>query len=285
MRFAPLAVLTVLACASTVTPVQQAALLSEKGRDREAIDLLEAHLKRHPEAVPERRLLIRLDAVVGDLAKAKDQATELATRLGPSSPVPWIELGHALELAHEYDEALALYDRAAEVAPRDPAGPREGGLRSARWGEAELAVPRLEEALRRDSRAADVWHALGLVRLRLGDLPGAQVAYDSGLVADPHALENRIGLATLALRRGDAAGALHQYDLVLSERPGYADGYLGRSWALISLGRFDEARTAIEEARRRGASPRAIELQSRLLEASKSGGAFAGKGPKPSENP
>lgn len=285
MRFAPLAVLSVLACASTASPVQQAALLAEKGRDREAIDLLEAHLRKHPEAVVERRLLIRLEAVVGDLGKAKDQAAELATRLGPDSPVPWIELGHALELAHQYDEALALYDRAAEVAPRDPAGPREGGLRSARWGEAELALPRLEEALRRDSRAADIWHALGLVRIRLGDLPGAKTAYDSGLVADPHALENRIGLATLALRRGDAAAALRQYDLVLSERPGYADGYLGRSWTLISLGRFDDAKRAIDEARRRGANPRALELQSRLLESAKRDGALGGKGPKPSENP
>jgi tetratricopeptide (TPR) repeat protein len=285
MRFAPLAVLTALACASAATPVQEAALLSEKGRDTEAIAVLEAHLAKHPEAVAERRMLLRLQAVVGNLGKAKAQAEELARRLGPESPIPWIELGHALELAHRYDEALGLYDRAAEAAPRDPAGPREGGLRAARWGEAELALPRLEEALRRDSRAADVWHALGLVRVRLGDLPGAQVAYDSGLVADPRALENRIGLATLALRRHDAAAALRQYDLVLEERPGYADGYLGRSWALISLGRLVDAKAAIEEARRRGASPRAIELQTRFLESSKEGGAPSGKAQKPSENP
>jgi tetratricopeptide (TPR) repeat protein len=285
MRFAPLAALMALACASTATPVQEAALLSEKGRDAEAIAVLEAHLVKHPEAVAERRMLLRLQAVVGNLGEAQAQAEELARRLGPESPIPWIELGHALELAHRYDEALGLYDRAAEVAPRDPAGPREGGLRAARWGEAELALPRLEEALRRDSRAADVWHALGLVRVRLGDLPGAQIAYESGLVANPHALENRIGLATLALRRRDAAAALRQYDLVLEERPGYADGYLGRSWALISLGRFADAKAAIEEARRRGASPRAIELQTRLLESSKEGGALDGKAPKPSENP
>ncbi len=294
MRFAPLAVLATMACASTATPVQEAALLSDKGRDAEAIAVLEARLVKHPEAVAERRMLLRLQAVVGNLGKAKEQAEELARRLGPGSPVPWIELGHALELAHRYDEALGLYDRAAEVAPSDPAGPREGGLRAARWGEAELALPRLEEALRRDSSAADLWHALGLVRVRLGDLPGAQVAYDSGLVADPRALENRIGLATLALRRHDPAGALRQYDLVLEERPGYADGYLGRSWALIALGRLADAKAAIEEARRRGASPRAIELQTRLLQSSsepserserKERGAPSGKALKPSENP
>jgi tetratricopeptide (TPR) repeat protein len=269
------ALATATGCATKATPIQEAALLSEKGSDREAIVVLEAHLRKHPEAIPERRMLIRLEAATGDLGKARSEAMELAERLGPRSPIPWIELGHALELAHQYDEALALYDRASEVAPRDPAGPREGGLRAARWGEAELAAPRLEEALRRDTRAADVWHALGLVRAHLGDLAGARIAYESGLVADPRALENRIGLATLALRRHDAAEALRQYDLVLEERPGYADGYLGRSWALIELGRLDDAKRALDEARRHGANGRALELQSRLLESLKEGRASA----------
>jgi tetratricopeptide (TPR) repeat protein len=271
-----------LGCASTkATPIQEAALLSEKGRDREAIVVLEAHLRKHPEAIPERRMLLRLEAASGDLGKAREQAADLAERLGPTSPVPWIELGHALELAHQYDDALALYDRAAEVAPHDPAGPREGGLRAARWGEAELAAPRLEEALRRDTRAADVWHALGLVRARLGDVSGARIAYESGLTADPRALENRVGLATLALRLKDPAEALRQYDLVLEERPGFADGYLGRSWAMIALGRLDDAKKALDDARRHGANRRALELQSRLLDGLRSGGTSAGKGSKP----
>lgn len=158
-----------------------------------------------------------------------------------------------------------MYDRAAEVAPRDPLGPRTGGLRAARWGETELAAPRLEEALRRNPRAADVWHALGLVRLHLGDLDGAQVAYRSGLVADPGALENRIGLATVALERGAPADALREYDVVIQARPMFGDGYLGRAWALIALGRFDEAAASLDEARRHGADARAIDRQTRLL--------------------
>jgi tetratricopeptide (TPR) repeat protein len=274
--------LPALGCSPSATPIQEAALLSEKGQDREAIRVLEADLAKHPDAVAERRLLIRLEAVVGDLGKAEVEAAALSARLGRNSPIPWIELGHALELAHRYDEALALYDRAAEAGPRDPAGPREGGLRAARWGEAELAAPRLEEALRRDSRMADVWHALGLVRIRLGDPGGAKIAYESGLVADPRALENRIGLATLALRSANAAEALRQYDLVLEARPGFADGYLGRSWALIELGRYEDATRALDEARRLGANPRALELQSRLV---KDGRARVPNGPKPSQNP
>ena len=53
------------------------------------------------------------------------------TRLSIPAKVPEIELGHAYELAHKFDEALAEYDEAASVAPNSPAGPLEGGMRTA----------------------------------------------------------------------------------------------------------------------------------------------------------
>jgi tetratricopeptide (TPR) repeat protein len=252
-------------CAKPPTPVEQAALLSEKGQDAAAVTLLQGYLQQHPAAIAERRLLIRLYAVTSDLGRAEKEAAILASHLPPASPVPWVEMGHVMEIAHRYEEALSMYDRAAEVAPRDPLGPRAGGLRAAQWGEPEVAAPRLEEALRRNPRAADVWHALGLVRLSLGDLDGAATAYRSGLVADPAALENRIGLATVALERHAPADALHEYDALLRARPGFADGYLGRAWALLALGRFGDAEASLEEARRHGADAHSVNLQMRLL--------------------
>lgn len=245
--------------------MDQAALLASKGQEPQAIALLDEYLSHHPRAIPERRLLIRLCAEISDLGRAEREAATLASLLPADSPVPWVEMGHALEIAHRYEEALSMYDRAAEAAPHDPLGPRTGGLRAARWGEAELAAPRLEEALRRNPRAADVWHALGLVRLRLGDLDGASTAYRSGLVADPGALENRVGLATVALERGAPADALREYDFVVKARPAFGDGYLGRAWALIALGRYEEAAASLDEARRHGADARAIDRQTKLL--------------------
>lgn len=259
--------LATAACAKPPSPAAQAALLSEKHDDAGAIALLRGHLSKHPGAVTERRLLVRLLGASGDMAAAEREAAELAARLPKDSPVPWIELGHALELGHRYDEALAAYDRAAAVAPADPAGPRAGGTRAARWGELEAALPRLEEALRRDPGDAGVWHALGLVRLHRGDVAGARVAYESGLVANSAALENRVGLATVALQSGDARAALSQYGLLLRERPAFAEGYAGRAWALLQLGRLDEARADLDEARRLGADERAITRQEALLDA------------------
>jgi Flp pilus assembly protein TadD len=258
-------------CARESDIVGQATLLVDKGRNADAQALLTRRLAEHPDDVSARRLLIRVYGREGDLGRARQESEALAARLGPKSPIPWVELGYALELAHRYDEALSMYDLGAQVAPADPLGPKTGGLRAARWGERELARPRLEEALRRDSRDAAVWHALGLVCLGLGDQVAAERAYRSGLMADPHALENHIGLATLAFVQERPSAALSEYDAILAERPKHADAMLGRSLALIMMRRFDEAERALSDAAALGASSAVIAKQRHLLADARAG--------------
>lgn len=250
---------------SAASPLPRATMLMDKGQTDEASRLLRAYLKEHPKAVAERRLLVRVEASRGQLGAAQAEVQILEQQLGPTSPVPLVELGFALEMAHRYDEALAAYDRAAEIAPRDALGPRTGGLRAARWGELELAEPRLLEAVRREPKDPATWHALGLVQLSRGNLEGAERSYRSGLLADPAALENRVGLATLALTRGDLSAALVQYDAIAASRPNLPDAQLGRSFALMGLGRFDDARRALDHAARLGGDPRVIAAQRREL--------------------
>jgi tetratricopeptide (TPR) repeat protein len=242
-------------------PLEHAALLASRGDEAEAIRVLAEHLEEHPDARDERRLLIRLYGSVGRLDVARTQTERLAEILGPASPVPWVELGHAYELAHRYDEALASYDRGAQVAPDDPLGPKQGGMRAARWGELALAEPRLLEALRRAPRDAEAWHALGLVRAGLGQLHEARAAYESGLRANPLALENRLGLATVALRLEQPSAALRQYEALIRERPTYTDAWLGKSWTLIVLGELDAAEATLEQARALGADASSIARQ------------------------
>lgn len=244
---------------------ERAQTLARQGRDDQAAALLEKRVQEHPEDVPARRLLVRLLGFTGDLPRARAQAEELAHILGPNDPTPYIELGHALELAHRFDEALAAYDEAAQVVPASPAGPREGGMRCARWGEAEEAQPRLEEAIRRGATDAETWHALGLVRLHLGDFAGAEEAYRAGTQADPKAPESWLGLATAAIAQGDAGKALAAYDQVLARRPRFAPAELGRAWALAKLGRKEEAARALDHAQELGAPAENIARQRAAL--------------------
>lgn len=241
-----------LGCAS-IGPVERAQQLVRMHREGEAIASLRAHLGKHPEDLGARRLLVRVLAFSGDLGAAKTEVAELERRM-PNDPVPWIELGHAFELTHRYDEALAAYDTATSVAKTSPDGPREGGMRAARWGEPEEALPRLEEAVRRGASDGELFHALGLVRLHMKDLDGAAEAYERGFAVDPKSTENLLGLATVAVVRGDAKAALAAYDRILERKPGFAGAELGRAWALAKMGRKGDAKRAIDHAEQLGAA-------------------------------
>jgi tetratricopeptide (TPR) repeat protein len=242
-------------CAACASPsaTERAQSLARQHREEEAVTLLRSRVVAHPDDIAARRLLVRLLGFTGDMPGARQQAEELARLLPEGDPTAYLELGHALELSHRYDDALAAYDEAGTHAPLSPDGPREGGMRCARWGETEQARPRLEEAVRRGARDAETWHALGLVRLHLGDAEGAEEAYRAGVAADPHAAECWLGLATVAIVKGDPQKALDAYDQVIVRKPHFAPAELGRAWALGKLGRQAEALRALDHAEEMGA--------------------------------
>jgi tetratricopeptide (TPR) repeat protein len=250
-------VVAAFGCAAN--PVERAQSLVRQHREDEAVATLRKELDKHPEDIAARRLLVRVLGFTGNIVAARAEVEVLAKQLPAGDPGAYLELGHALELAHRFDEALAAYDEAASAAPASPDGPREGGMRCARWGEAEQARPRLEEAIRRGARDAETWHTLGLVRLHLGDYEAAEEAYRAGTEADPKGAESWLGLATVAVARGDARGALIAYEQVVARRPRFAAAYLGKAWALTQLGRREEAAEALSVATGLGAPARNVE--------------------------
>lgn len=253
-------------CAGPSATVRAQALVREH-REVDAVALLRGRLRAAPDDLAARRLLARVLAFAGDVVGARAEVAELFARMPEGSPAPYIELGHALELAHRYDEALDAYDAGAAAAPASPDGPREGGMRCAHWGEAEAAKGRLEEAVRRGAHDADTWHTLGLVRLKLGDFDGAASAYREGAAADPSRADCWLGLATVAVARQDPQAALDAYDQLLRRRPRFGPAELGRAWALAKLGRADEARRAIDHAEELGAPESNVARQRRALAA------------------
>jgi tetratricopeptide (TPR) repeat protein len=201
---------------------------------------------KHQET-PREHAILRV--VRGDL-RGGTKELEALRDASPKDPRAWIDLGHAYELAHRYEDALDCYDRAAEIAPTSPDGPREGGLRAAAWGEYEAAKPRLLEAIARGDRVIDTYHGLGLVELQLGDHEAAKKAYLQGLdqPGGDHDATCVLGLATLAVVEEDAKGALHWYDELARRRPELAGAEFGRAWALTKLRKFDDAIQALDAA-------------------------------------
>src|SRR3954447_17560019 len=106
------ALATAPACAHpSATAVAQS--LVRQHREDEAVATLQRRLQAHPDDVAARKLLVKLQGLSGDLTGARASVAELVRWLPPGDPSPFIELGHAFELAHRYDEALEAYDEAA----------------------------------------------------------------------------------------------------------------------------------------------------------------------------
>lgn len=243
-----------VACAKP-TAVQRALSALHQRDDARALSLLRARIAEDPNDLAARRLLLRVLASTSDVPAALREIDALAARLPPQDPSALLERGHVLELAHRFDEALDAYDAAASLAPADPRGPREGGIRAAHWGEAEEALPRLEEAHRRGADDADLWHALGAVRTKLGDRAGALDAYAQVSRVAPARIEGHLGRASVGLASGDHALALREYEILCAMRPRDATFALARAYNLARLGRRQEAAAALDKASELGASP------------------------------
>ena len=82
---------------------------------------------------------------------------------------------------------------------------------------------------------------------------------------DPQGPECWLGLASVAVTRGDAAGALSAYEHLRTLRPRFAAAELGRAWALIQLGRREEAARALDHAQELGAPAAQLARQRALL--------------------
>ena len=104
--------LSSLGCARP-SATDRAIALVRQHREAAAAAVLRERLAARPDDVGARRLLIRVLALAGDMVEARGEVDALARRLPSGDATALIELGHALELAHRYDEALAAYDDAA----------------------------------------------------------------------------------------------------------------------------------------------------------------------------
>lgn len=140
----------------------------------------------------------------------------------PKAPIDSVRANVAraedAERVRRHDEARTHYERAVAAA-HDPASRnfahREYGETLATWGEVEAAKGQLEAAVTADANDPIAWQMLGIVRHKLGDIPGAFAALETSKRLAPRAWIPRRDLAVLHWSLGHRAEALAEYKAML----------------------------------------------------------------------
>jgi tetratricopeptide (TPR) repeat protein len=149
--------------------------------------------------------------------------------------------------AEEYFKAIAVYRKALEVVPDDPAVLRNLGLAYAGAGEAAGAVAYYERSLAADSLQPLTHVNWGIALAQLGDTAGAEARYRRALALDQREALALFNLGNLYLVRGDARRAVDLYRAAIESDGSLALAhfYLGRAYAM--LGDRDRAVAAVRE--------------------------------------
>lgn len=147
-----------------------------------------------------------------------------ALALDPGNSAALFVLGQLAYLAHQYDEAVALLQRALK-------GNRRNVEAHCTLGLALLALGRRDDALAAMSRArtlrpdfAAVHSNLGLAQKETGQLDEALTSFNRAIAIDPGYSEAYFGRALVALLRGDTRTTWrdHEWRVALRQRrPGY----------------------------------------------------------------
>lgn len=164
-----------------------------------------------------------------------------ALELDPKNLTAYGNRGVAKANLGRSDEAIADYDRVLELDPNYAKAYMNRGVARARLGQHQEAIADLDKAIDLDPNAAASYCNRGAVKSKLGDQLEAIADLDKAIDLDPNCAEayrNR-GDAKTILR--DHRGAIADYDKAIDLDPRDATAYSNRGAAKGALGQHREA--------------------------------------------
>jgi Tfp pilus assembly protein PilF len=161
-------------------------------------------------------------------------------------------LGAELMDRGEFQEAMAHFQAATAINPRDAFGQLDLGVCEKRQGNIQGAVERYETALRLSadsSLMATAFGNLGSIYRAAGDYVRARDNYDSSLRLLPDNKFALIGLGLIAQKTGDLTHAVDYYSHAVNAGPSDTE-YLLLAQALAKAGRASEAQAVYGQAQK-----------------------------------
>lgn len=170
-----------------------------------------------------------------------DKELEAQLETTPTTAQAFIDRGLLLLDRQRFDEAISDFDRAHQLAPKNPWALANRGITRVWKGESEAAAADLDAAAAIDPRNPVVFRARGLLAMQNNDPAAAIAAFSNSLEIEPEsvfALAHRAGAHNAA---GDIDGALADAAAAIKLDRGSVSLYLLRANLFRRQGRTDEA--------------------------------------------
>jgi Flp pilus assembly protein TadD len=234
------------------------------------------------EAGPSSALAAKAAVACGDWRAARDAFSKCLTESNSNNTRLLAGLGGALARLGDYDEALSVYRRCADLEPGEKTHAANVALMRQLMGRSEGAAadyevlmpeekkravpaatkrqmaraekkarvgePGEEVALVRDAAASSVCCSLGCAAMAAGHFVRARALFEKSIALDGSCWEAHYNVATLLLRAGRAADAVTRFRKCRSESFAPFELLNNMGVALIETQAFAEARTVLLEA-------------------------------------
>jgi len=165
-----------------------------------------------------------------------------------SSAIVWHNKGVDLAKLGKYEEAIACYDKALEIDPKDESAWYNKGVDLAKLGKYEEAIACYDKALEINPKKESAWCNKGWTLGELGKYEEAIACYDKALEIDPKkesAWYNKgIDLGEL----GKYEEAIVCYDKALEINPKKESAWYNKGIDLGELGKYEEAIACYDKA-------------------------------------
>jgi tetratricopeptide (TPR) repeat protein len=227
--------------------LDEAYALHGQGQFAEAERLYTQILALHPDHSQALLFLGVLDLQTGQTQRGVERMAK-AIKADPQSALAHTYLGNGLRALARRDEALASFDRALALAPRDTNAHYSRALVLADMGRLAEALAAFDKTISLQPDHAEAHHNRADALMDLQRLTEAVAGYEHAIALKPdfaQAYCNR-GLAQRAL--GRPQDALTSYDKAIALRPDFAQAHHNRGNVLMDLGLPAQALASYDKA-------------------------------------
>jgi tetratricopeptide (TPR) repeat protein len=153
-------------------------------------------------------------ATIPPVAKVQAQVV-VAQRKSPELK-EMLEEGRRLVDAGDYDGAIAVYQRASSLDPRNAKIHSGIGYLYAQKANFQAALASYRRALGIDPNNGDFFYAVGYIKANLGDTKGAKEAYRKAIQINRNNINAYLGLGVTQSRLGDYEAAMWAYEQAMN---------------------------------------------------------------------